>query len=634
MKVRHQPHLVLLSFLVLVALIIPGQLTGQTPPKAMVLAWDGAVPSFVQEMLRQGKLPNLAKLIHGGAFADDVTSVFPSFTAPAFASLWSGAPPKITGITGNRVPRLPRSRFTILESVQAFNTARLGAEPLWAVAVNAGRRVVVVHVPFSGQSSARGVHIHGYAGIAGRDGALSGRSTKPQPATNWENVPASEAPPLEIRFTIAGSNLFGIFIDDPADPQNGYDTLLIASTRDGKNIRAKLKSAPANPAGERLWSEPLAVNVSGGRSATIYLRLFDLKLDGSDFLLYFTRPAREVISHPELVKNASATSRSFIGNGAAQLYSARAFGSTIADGGDGIAEARYLETVTHAQRQLVETVRWALEHLPWDLFAVYTPFPDEAEHLWRGYLEPTLSGFRQELAERLRSYLELVYQTSDDLLGMMLAHRPENTLVALVSDHGMEGIDKLVAINKALQESGLLVLDQGRVDLAKTKAIYPNGNTGCVLINTTDRKQGIVTRAERDEVARRIREAFARIRDGDRQPVSGIFDVEIDGAAMGIGGDSAGDLCLDLLPGYDFDSRLHSADVIMNREPHGMHGFNPQRHSMRTIMVLNGPGVAPGRKLRNVRIIDFAPTLSKLLGIPPPKDATGKVLEEALSDSR
>ena len=76
--------------------------------KAIVLGWDGAVSAFVHEMLRLGELPNLAKLIEGGAFADDVIPCFPSLTAPGFASLWTGAPPRITGISGNRVPRLPR----------------------------------------------------------------------------------------------------------------------------------------------------------------------------------------------------------------------------------------------------------------------------------------------------------------------------------------------------------------------------------------------------------------------------------------------------------------------------------------------------------------------------------------------
>jgi hypothetical protein len=49
-------------------------------------------------------------------------------------------------------------------------------------------------------------------------------------------------------------------------------------------------------------------------------------------------------------------------------------------------------------------------------------------------------------------------------------------------------------------------------------------------------------------------------------------------------------------------------------------------------MVLNGPGVARGKKLDDVRLIDFAPTLAKLLALAAPKDSTGRVLQEALSE--
>ena len=103
---------------------------------------------------------------------------------------------------------------------------------------------------------------------------------------------------------------------------------------------------------------------------------------------------------------------------------------------------------------------------------------------------------------------------------------------------------------------------------------------------------------------------------------------------MGIGGESGGDLYVDLLPGYDFDARVGAASFVTQRQPHGDHGFNPLRSSMRTIMVLNGPGIAAGQRLQGVRIIDFAPTLAGLLGLPPLKDATGRVLEEAFSKPR
>lgn len=609
------------------------QARAQSEPKAIVLAWDGALPSFIHEMLGQGKLPNLAKLIEGGAFADDVTAVFPSLTAPGFASLLTGASPRITGITGIRVPRTPRGDFTILESATGFSPGLQRAETIFTAAERAGRKVVALHVPFGREKSRDGVYLQGYSGIAGRDGVVHGRNARPQAATSWLNLPASEAPPLELAFAIGASSLFGLLIDDPADSQNGYDTLLVSGARDGREVKATLKPGAAGPGGELLWSHPITVNAGADQGATTYLRLFDLKSDGSDFFLYYTRPARQAISHPELFESANSTTRAFIGNGGNLLYGQGAFGRTIPNGGDGTAEARYLETVALVQHQLTEACRWALEQLPWDIFLAYTPYPDESEHQWRGYLDPGLPGFRAELADRLRPLLERVYQSSDDLLGFLMERRPENTVLALISDHGMEGTNKVVYINKALQQAGLLALDaQGRVDLAKTKVIYPAIDDGYLLINSSERKSGIVTAEERAELVGRLRELLLAIRDEGRQVITGVDDAQSDDAAPGIGGESGGDLYLDLLPGYRFDAKLNAGEIIGNQEPHGMHGFNPNRASMRTIMVLNGPGIKAGERLRDVRLVDFAPTFSKLLNLPSPIDAIGSVLQDALTD--
>jgi predicted AlkP superfamily phosphohydrolase/phosphomutase len=149
-----------------------------------------------------------------------------------------------------------------------------------------------------------------------------------------------------------------------------------------------------------------------------------------------------------------------------------------------------------------------------------------------------------------------------------------------------------------------------------------------------DRKGGIVGPEERDDLAQVIRKLLFEIRDGDRQVVTDVYDAQADGNAMGIGGESGGDIYIDLLPGYGFDPRLAAPDLITGREPHGMHGFNPLRSSMRSLMVLNGPGVQAGRRLSGVQIIDFAPTLAWLLGAPVPRNSTGRVLYEALSDPR
>jgi predicted AlkP superfamily phosphohydrolase/phosphomutase len=611
------------------AAAIPGATHGQTA-KAIVLAWDGTVPTFVDELTRQGKLPNLAKLIAGGAFADDVRPGFPSKTAPGFASLMTGAPPRVTGISGNRVPREPRADYTILDSMAGFSGAPLLAEPIWAAAQRAGKKVVISHIPsFAAENSEGTVRLYGYDTITGRDGIVTPRLSKPQPATSWNKLPASDAPALEISFAVAASKFFGLLVDDPADEQIGYDTLLLTRSRNAEDIEVKLKSTAAGATGELFWSGPVEVKTSGERSASVYFRLFELRGDGSDFFLYFTRPARAMVTPEEALEGAGDTVRSFIGNGASILYQQGSFGRTIPSGGSGGAEARYLETVRFAQHQLMETNRWALAHLPWDLFLAYTPFPDESEHLWRGYLDPGLSTYREEIANRLRPFLEQVYKSSDDHLGLFLANRPANTIIAVISDHGMQAVNKRFAINRLLQQKGLLAIDeQGRIDLSKSKVLYPSINNGYLLINSMDRKNGIVAAKQRKELARQVSDLLSEVRDGDQPVVKNVYDAEIRGAEMGIGGPSGGDVYIELVPGYDFDPRTTPEPLITQVEPYGSHGANPEQSSMRTVMLFHGPGIAAGHRLQNVRIIDFAPTISRLLGFPAPKNSSGRALDD------
>jgi predicted AlkP superfamily phosphohydrolase/phosphomutase len=611
------------------AAAIPGATHGQTA-KAIVLAWDGTVPTFVDELTRQGKLPNLAKLIAGGAFADDVRPGYPSKTAPGFASLMTGAPPRVTGISGNRVPREPRADYTILDSMAGFSGAPLLAEPIWAAAQRAGKKVVISHIPsFAAENSEGTVRLYGYDTITGRDGIVTPRLSKPQPATSWNKLPASDAPALEISFAVAASKFFGLLVDDPADEQIGYDTLLLTRSRNAEDIEVKLKSTAAGATGELFWSGPVEVKTSGERSASVYFRLFELRGDGSDFFLYFTRPARAMVTPEEALEGAGDTVRSFIGNGASILYQQGSFGRTIPSGGSGGAEARYLETVRFAQHQLMETNRWALAHLPWDLFLAYTPFPDESEHLWRGYLDPGLSTYREEIANRLRPFLEQVYKSSDDHLGLFLANRPADTIIAVISDHGMQAVNKRFAINRLLQQKGLLAIDeQGRIDLSKSKVLYPSINNGYLLINSMDRKNGIVAAKQRKELARQVSDLLSEVRDGDQPVVKNVYDAEIRGAEMGIGGPSGGDVYIELVPGYDFDPRTTPEPLITQVEPYGSHGANPEQSSMRTVMLFHGPGIAAGHRLQNVRIIDFAPTISRLLGFPAPKNSSGRALDD------
>ena len=58
----------------------------------------------------------------------------------------------------------------------------------------------------------------------------------------------------------------------------------------------------------------------------------------------------------------------------------------------------------------------------------------------------------------------------------------------------------------------------------------------------------------------------------------------------------------------------------------GGHGYAPDTPEMGGIFYAMGRGVVPGTKLGPVRAIDVAPTVTRLLGIEPPRDSEGRAL--------
>jgi len=91
-----------------------------------------------------------------------------------------------------------------------------------------------------------------------------------------------------------------------------------------------------------------------------------------------------------------------------------------------------------------------------------------------------------------------------------------------------------------------------------------------------------------------------------------------------------GALYLSLAPGYEL-SASGSGDVVAAIKPLGSHRIDPQRDAMLGAFAIAGPGVAAGVDLGRIRQIDVAPTLCALLGIDPPAQAQGVVLEKALA---
>jgi arylsulfatase A-like enzyme len=57
-------------------------------------------------------------------------------------------------------------------------------------------------------------------------------------------------------------------------------------------------------------------------------------------------------------------------------------------------------------------------------------------------------------------------------------------------------------------------------------------------------------------------------------------------------------------------------------------------HRMNGMLIASGPAIKGGASIQNARLIDLAPTMLHLMGLQVPLDLDGRVLSEALIDSR
>ncbi len=110
------------------------------PPRqpTVVFTIDGGDPRYIQDALERGLMPNLAGMLHRGAYAVG-RGCMPSLTNPNNLSIVTGVPPNRHGISGNHYLD-PDSG----EEVQLSDPRFLRAETIHAALQRAGARVLMV----------------------------------------------------------------------------------------------------------------------------------------------------------------------------------------------------------------------------------------------------------------------------------------------------------------------------------------------------------------------------------------------------------------------------------------------------------------------------------------------------------
>ncbi len=605
--------------------------------RLLFMTLDGASPQILADGLRRGLMPHLARLRERGAMARGTVAPMPVKTAAAHAALFTGAWSDVNGIAGNSVPHPGGS---ILEADPGFPSQHLRAEPIWVTAARQGLPATVVtatqvypFTPFLAEKRFGGDYARNLTLMDGFQGQQGGEGVLQAQALEGAALPA-ELPPhagevKAVALSLAGVQLSGLLYDDPADPAEGFDTLALTGPRN--TTRLKPRPAGADPSAFGQLLLPLPDGDVG-----VFVRLFELSADGRRLLLYHTAPAL-LRAHPAALQPAllQATGGFVPGSAAHTAYARGWLGPRLWEGGDGTAEQRFLETVALSARQLGRLTELGVRRTDWSLLVTYLPFPDEFSHHWLGFLTPGLPGHDPALAARLQPYWDRGLALIDQQIGLVEELAGPDVIVALAGDHGQAPVHRVVRPNAALRAAGLLAVGaDGKVDLARTKALYFLPGAGFVLLNKASRPGGVVAPADEAAVAAAVRRALTAVRDprtGERL-VLDVLDARGGPGPFGLGGPNGGDLYLSVAPGTDVEPSL-DGPTAAEVTPHGAHILDPARPEMQALFALAGPGVKAGADLGVIRHVDVAPTLCELLGLEPPAQAVGHVLSGALADT-
>jgi predicted AlkP superfamily phosphohydrolase/phosphomutase len=275
------------------------------------------------------------------------------------------------------------------------------------------------------------------------------------------------------------------------------------------------------------------------------------------------------------------------------------------------------------------------EHLlatkPWELFVMVEMGPDRMHHGFWKDMDPEHR--KHEPGGRFESAILDYHVHLDGLLAKLLAHADDDTAVLVVSDHGAKRMDGGIRVNEWLRREGLLktarepegterLADVG-VDWGRTTAWGDGGYYARIFLNVRGREpEGTVAPEDyervRDDLARRLLE----IPDENGNPIDTrvyrpeeLYD-RVEGVAP------------DLIVHFG-DLYWRAVGTIGGEE--GIHTFendtgpDDANHAQDGLLIVAAPGVEPGPRV-GMHLLDVAPTVLELLGLPVPDSMRGTSL--------
>lgn len=325
-------------------------------------------------------------------------------------------------------------------------------------------------------------------------------------------------------------------------------------------------------------------------------------------------------------------------------------------------EAIYQDQVrTFVDYQTRVALRGISQNRDADLVLTYIQQPDGAWHqfLLRDPRQPSDisdpnsigNNQDQEKIQRYQSYLQTAYQAADNAVERIIQAvgtdrfgRPRSNII-LLSDHGFETFHTAVSINNFLSSKGF--------DNTKVRAVS-SGPAVNIYINLQGRElDGIVTPQEYVNLQQQIIQALGELVDTNPNYTDSATSVfaqiygrpvpsDPNDPTFGLDtnefiGQDYGDVFAILNVGYNFDGNqnpvVQRIGDVTSENPvlsvpsfYGAHGYDSTLPSMSAILYAAGPNIGRGT-IRQVRNIDIAPTVNRLLRVRSAPTVQGRALK-------
>ncbi len=295
-------------------------------------------------------------------------------------------------------------------------------------------------------------------------------------------------------------------------------------------------------------------------------------------------------------------------------------------------KAKILADIYEMTEKRFQLARHLIQKEDWDYFMLVEMGTDRIHHALWDNMDPAHRFY--EAGNEFENAIHDYYVEVDREIGELLKLVDENTDVLVVSDHGAKRMDGGICVNEWLIENGYLAirekpegtvpLSKAKIDWPKTKAWGDGGYYARIFLNVAGREpEGTIAPEDYEKVRDELIAGLKSIK-GDKGEEIGTQVYRPEELYREVR-NVAPDLIV-----YFGDLYWRSVGTIGGGKLHTFEndtGPDGANHAQDGIVMLRpAGGLSEGGTLEGAKIVDIAPTVLQLLGLPVPGDMEGKTL--------